>query len=56
MQHRGVDVRHVMTILDRVKSKFIGAPMLDPTANTATGQPRTETLRMMIPAGILRTR
>jgi hypothetical protein len=54
MQDRRVDVGDVMPILDGMKAKFIGGAVLNTSRDTAPGQPRAKTLRMMIAAALLR--
>ena len=56
MQHRGVNVRDVMTILDGVKPEFIRDAVLNAALHSAAGKPRAEALRMMIAPGALRAR
>src|SRR5258705_12324304 len=50
MQHRGVNVCHVMAVLDSVESQFIGGPVGDAAFDAAAGQKGAEALRMMIAA------
>ena len=48
MEHRGVQIGHVMSWLDGVESKFIGRAMHEPLFHAGPGKPHRETMRVMI--------
>src|SRR4051794_36431638 len=47
VQHRRVNVRHVMARVDRVEAQLVGRPVDDATLQPGTGEPDRETVRVM---------
>ncbi len=57
VKHRGVDVGHIVPVLDSMETDLIGSSMRDAAFDAAARQPYRETKRMMIAAvGTLRAR
>src|SRR5262245_61487358 len=57
VQDGGVDVGHVMSVLDRVEPDLVGHSVNDPALDPAAGQPHTEPVDVVVAAvGALRTR
>src|SRR5262249_40225631 len=48
LQHRGMNVRHVVPVLGSVEAKLIGCAMDGPAFDSAAGQPDRESERVMI--------
>ena len=51
MQHRGVQVGHVMSLAQGVVTQFISRPVNIPTFQPGPGQPDGEAVRVMIATG-----
>jgi hypothetical protein len=50
VQDRGMDVGHIVTLLDGVKTNLVGGAVDDTAADAAARQPGTEALRMVVAA------
>jgi hypothetical protein len=50
VQHRRVDVYHIMTILHGVKTQLVRAAVDDAALGPSTGQPRREAVDVMVAA------
>src|SRR5947208_2466991 len=51
MQHRRVNIGDVVAVFDGMEAEFVGCAVGDAAFDTAAGQERGETLRVMIAAG-----
>src|SRR6185436_13785081 len=50
LENCGMDVGDIVTLLDGVKSDFVGRPVRDAALDAATCHPNGESIRMMISA------
>ena len=50
VQHGGVDIGHVMRVLDGMKAEFIGGPMHHSGLDAGAGHPDGEGVRVMVAA------
>ena len=48
VEHRRVDIGHIMAVLNGVKPEFIGRPMCHPAADPAAGHPDGEPERVVV--------
>src|ERR1041385_2568223 len=54
IQHGGVDVGNVVAILAAMKAEFVRHPVRDAAFDSGAGEPRAESVRMMIAARAFR--